>query len=56
MEEGGQALKVNKWRREKTQKRCWLKEEEGVFIGGKKSGRWKQPAGQLGCKSGGAGL
>jgi hypothetical protein len=38
------------------QKCCWLKEEEGVFIGGEKSGRWKQPAGQFGRKSGGAGF
>ena len=30
--------------------------DEGVFIGGWESGRWKQPAGQFGGKSGAAGL
>jgi len=33
MEEGGQALKVNNGG-ERNPKRVWLKEEEGVFIGG----------------------
>jgi hypothetical protein len=34
MEEGGQALKINNGG-ERSPKRGWLKEEEGVFIGGK---------------------
>src|SRR6266699_3459596 len=40
MKEGGQALKVNNGG-ERNPKRVCLKEEEGVFIGGWKSGRWK---------------
>jgi hypothetical protein len=55
MEEGGQALKVNNGG-ERSPKKLLVQGGRRVFIGGKKYGRWKQPTGQFGRKSGGAGL
>jgi hypothetical protein len=54
-EEGGQALKVNNGG-ERSPKMLKVQGGRRVFIGGKKYGRWKQPTGQFGGKSGGAGL
>jgi hypothetical protein len=51
MEEGGQAFKVNNGG-ERNPKRSWLKEEEGVFIGGWKSDRWKKLEWDFGHKFG----
>jgi hypothetical protein len=51
MEEGGQAFKVNNGG-ERNPKCGWLKEEEGVFIGGWKSGRWKKLEWDFGHKFG----
>jgi hypothetical protein len=55
LEEGGQALKVNNGG-ERNPNRDWLKEEDGVFIGGWKSGRWKQLKWDFGHKFGGTEL
>jgi hypothetical protein len=55
MEEGGQAFKVNNGG-ERNPNRVWLKEEEGAFIGGWKSGRWKMLEWDFGHKFGGTEL
>jgi hypothetical protein len=55
MGEGGQALKVNNGG-ERSPKTLLVQGGRRVFIGGEKYGRWKQPTGQFGRKSGGAGL
>jgi hypothetical protein len=44
MEEGGQALKVNNGG-ERSLKTLMVQGGRRVFIGGEKSGRWKQPTG-----------
>jgi hypothetical protein len=51
MDEGGQAFKITMEERE-AQKRGLLKEEEGVFIGGWKSGRRKKLEWDFGRKFG----
>jgi hypothetical protein len=55
MEEGGQALKVNNGG-ERSPKTLLVQGGRRVFIGGGKYGRWNQPTGQFGRKSGGASL
>jgi hypothetical protein len=56
MEEGGQALKVNNGGERSPKTLLVQGRRRRVFIGGEKYGRWKQPAGQFGGMSGGAGL
>jgi hypothetical protein len=51
MEEGGQAFKVNNGG-VKNPNRVWLTEEQGVFIGGWKSGCWKMLEWDFGDKFG----
>jgi hypothetical protein len=53
MEEGGHAFKVNNGG-ERNPKCGWLKEKEGVFTGGWKSGRWRKLEMKFGHKFGGA--
>jgi hypothetical protein len=55
MEEEGQAFKLNNGG-ERNLNHGWLKEEEGVFIGGWKSGRWKMLEWDFGHKFGGTEL
>jgi hypothetical protein len=55
MVEGGQALKVNNGG-ERSPKTLLVQGGRRVFICEEKYGRWKQPTGQFGRKSGGAGL
>jgi hypothetical protein len=56
MEEGGQAFKIYNGGERSPKKHGWLKEEEGVFIGGWKSGRWRKLETKFGHKFGGAKL
>jgi hypothetical protein len=55
MEEGGQALKVNNGGERSPKTLLAQGGRRGIYSWGK-YGRWKQPAGQFGHKSGAAGL